>query len=252
MQYIRFVYCKKTLINTNKPEYIVNITSILETIKNYLIYSRLRVVNENLNAETNMLIYIHGFNSSQESYKASLLKSFAEKINMPDVLEVPLLSYDPAVAMDQLVQLVHKYQMHNGMRPLCFIGSSLGGYYATWLAEKFDSRVVLVNPTVKPYELFEDYLGHNRNIYTGEEYFLTMDHVNQLKKFQVKEITKPDRYLLMLQTGDEVLDYNQALEKYAAVPSIVEEGGGHEFSEFDRHLETVLAFCGINCLKAYS
>ena len=56
----------------------------------------------------------------------------------------------------------------------------------------------------------------------------------------------------MLQTGDEVLDYKLALEKYAAVPSIVEEGGGHEFSGFDRHLETVLAFCGINCLKAYS
>jgi len=199
-----------------------------------------------------MLIYIHGFNSSQESYKASLLKTFAQKINMPDVLEVPVLSFDPAIAMDQLIKVVKTYQHHNGVRPLCFIGSSLGGYYATWLAEKFESRVVLVNPAVKPYELFEDYLGYNRNIYTGEEYFLTMEHVEQLKKYQVKEITKPDRYLLLLQTGDEVLDYNQALEKYAAVPSIVEEGGGHEFIEFERHLETVLAFCGINCLKTYS
>ncbi|RDH83998.1 MAG: esterase YqiA [endosymbiont of Galathealinum brachiosum] len=199
-----------------------------------------------------MLIYIHGFNSSPESYKASLLKSCADKINMPDILEIPALSFDPAVATDQLLKIVQKYQQHNAMRPLCFIGSSLGGYYATWLAEKFDSRVVLINPAVKPYELFEDYLGFNRNIYTGEEYMLTMEHVEQLKKYRVKEITKPDRYLLMVQTGDEVLDYNQALEKYAAVPSIVEEGGGHEFIEFDRHLETVLAFCGINCLKAYS
>jgi len=199
-----------------------------------------------------MLIYIHGFNSSPESYKASLLQSFADKINMPDVLEIPALSYDPAIAMDQLLQIVKKYQSNKAMRPLCFIGSSLGGYYATWLAEKFESRVVLINPVVKPEELFEDYLGFNRNIYTGEEYYLTMDHVKQLEKYYVKEISKPDRYLLMLQSGDAVLDYNQALEKYAAVPSIVEEGGGHEFSEFDRHLETVLAFCGINCLKAYS
>jgi len=199
-----------------------------------------------------MLIYIHGFNSSPESYKASLLQSFADKINMPDVLEIPALSYDPAIAMDQLLQIVRKHQSNNGMRPLCFIGSSLGGYYATWLAEKFESRVVLINPVVKPDELFGDYLGFNRNIYTGEEYTLTMDHVHQLEKFYVKEISKPDRYLLMLQCGDVVLDYNLALEKYAAVPSIVEEGGGHEFSEFDRHLETVLAFCGINCLKAYS
>lgn len=199
-----------------------------------------------------MLIYIHGFNSSPESYKASLLQSYAAKINMPDVLEVPALSYDPVVAMDQLTHIVQKYHRQNGPRPLCFIGSSLGGYYATWLAEKYDSRVVLVNPVVKPLELFDDYLGYNRNLYTGEEYLLTLDHVNQLKKFEVSEITHPDRYLLMLQTGDDVLDYNLSLEKYAAVPSIVEEGGGHEFCEFDRHLETVLAFCGVNCLKAYS
>lgn len=171
---------------------------------------------------------------------------------MPDVLEVPALSFDPSVAMDQLCTTVYKYQKHNTTRPLCFIGSSLGGYYATWLAEKFESRVVLINPAVKPYELFEDYLGYNRNIYTGEEYMLTMDHVEQLKRYEVDQITHPDRYLLMIQTGDEVLDYKEALDKYAAVPTIVEEGGSHEFTSFDRHLETVLAFCGINCLKAYS
>jgi len=171
---------------------------------------------------------------------------------MPDILEIPALSYDPGVAMNQLLTIVNTHQQHNSMRPLCFIGSSLGGYYATWLAEKFDSRVVLVNPAVKPYELFNNYLGYNRNIYTGEEYILSLEHVEQLKQYEVKEITKPDRYLLMLQTGDETLDYKQALDKYAAVPSIVEEGGSHGFTGFDRHLETVLAFCGINCLKAYS
>ncbi len=171
---------------------------------------------------------------------------------MPDVLEVPALSFDPAVAMDSLVKTVHKYKQQNSIRPLCFIGSSLGGYYATWLAEKFESRVVLINPAVKPYEMFEEFLGPNRNIYTGEEYILTMEHIDQLKSYEVTDITNPDRYLLMLQTGDEVLDYKLALEKYAAVPSIVEEGGCHEFKDFNRHLETVLAFCGINCLKAYS
>lgn len=199
-----------------------------------------------------MLIYIHGFNSSPDSYKANLLKSYAHKINMPDILEVPLLSSDPAVAMEMLIGMVHKYSKQHSSRPLCFIGSSLGGYYATWLAEKFDCRVVLINPAVRPYELFEDFLGPNRNIYTGEEYTLTMEHVEVLRKYEVEHITKPDRYLLMLQTGDDILDYKLALEKYAAVPTIVEEGGSHEFRGFDRHLETVLAFCGINCLKAYS
>ncbi len=181
-----------------------------------------------------------------------MLRDFADKINMPDILEIPQLSFDPAVAMQQLYKIVEKYHSRNEIRPLCFIGSSLGGYYATWLAEKYDSRVVLINPAVKPYDLFEDYLGPNRNIYTGEEYELTQAHINHLKAYEVEAITQPDRYLLMVQTGDEVLDYKLALNKYAAVPSIVEEGGGHEFAGFDRHLETVLAFCGINCLKAYS
>ena len=199
-----------------------------------------------------MLIYIHGFNSSPESFKATLLKSYADKINIADVLEVPALSFDPTVAMNQLLSVVHEYQAQHDIRPLCFIGSSLGGYYATWLAEKFDSRVVLINPVVNPYELFEDHLGYNHNFYTGEEFMLDRDHVDHLMQYEVKEITHPERYLLMLQTGDEILDYNQALEKYAAVPSIVEEGGGHEFSGFNRHLDTVFAFCGINCLKAYS
>ncbi len=200
-----------------------------------------------------MLIYIHGFNSSPDSYKATLLKSYAEKINIPDIIEVPTLSYDPGVAMNQLLSAVSRYQRGHEIRPLCFIGSSLGGYYATWLAEKFDySRVVLINPVVKPLELFKNHPGYHRNLYTGEEFLLELDHVNQLKKYEVREITHPERYLLMLQSGDDVLDYNLALEKYAAVPSIVEEGGGHEFSGFDRHLDTVLAFCGINCLKEYS
>ncbi|VAW67953.1 Esterase YqiA [hydrothermal vent metagenome] len=198
-----------------------------------------------------MLIYIHGFNSSPDSYKATLLKSYAAKINISDVLEVPGLSYDPGVAMNQLLSVIETYHKRHDIRPLCFIGSSLGGYYATWLAEKFHSRVVLINPVVNPFELFEGYLGYNHNIYTGEKFLLTKDHVEHLKRYGVKEITHPERYLLMLQTGDDVLDYNLALEKYAAVPSIVEEGGGHEFSGFERHIDTVLAFCGINCLKAY-
>jgi uncharacterized protein len=202
-----------------------------------------------------MLIYIHGFNSSPESFKANLLRKFADKVNIGDRLEIPQLSPEPAKAIKQLEKLVAKQLKSSLLRPgctPCLIGSSLGGYYATWLAEKYDCRAVLVNPAVKPYELFDEYLGKNENYYSGEEFELTMDHLHQLREIDVEEITKPDRYLLMLQTGDEVLDYKLAIERYAAVPSIVEEGGGHEFMGFDRHLETVLAFCGVNCLRNYS
>lgn len=201
-----------------------------------------------------MLIYIHGFNSSPESFKASLLRKYVASMELTDTFLVPELSSIPSLAIQQLENLVQEQVLiaKSSNNSVCLIGSSLGGYYATWLAEKYELRAVLVNPAVRPYELFQDYLGTNRNIYTGEEYELTRDHVKQLVELNVREITHPDRYLLMLQTGDEVLDYKIAIEKYAAVPSIVEEGGGHEFMGFDRHLETVLAFCGVNCLRSYS
>ena len=201
------------------------------------------------------MIYIHGFNSSPQSNKAKLLKNFADTVQVGNNLYIPQIPYDPVSAISQLEKLIKKQLKSpvykSGCGP-CLIGSSLGGYYATWLAEKYDCRAVLINPAVQPYSLFDDYLGPNKNEYTGEEYELTMAHLEELRKIEVKQISKPDRYLLLLQTGDEVLDYKLAIEKYAAVPSIVEEGGAHEFMGFHRHLETVLAFCGINCLKTYS
>ncbi len=199
-----------------------------------------------------MLIYIHGFNSSSESLKAKMLKAYLDKAQTNDVFEVPLLPFDPQLAMDQLLKTVEKYHFDKHEQPLCFIGSSLGGYYATWLAENFESRVVLINPVVNPKDLFEGYLGWNHNPYTGEDYNLTMDHLRRLEKYNIDRITQVDRYLLMLQTGDEVLNYKHALDKYVGVPSIVEEGGDHSFAEFERHLETILAFCGINCLRRYA
>ena len=202
-----------------------------------------------------MLLYIHGFNSSPASFKASLLKQYVDALHGPGCLHIPLLSGVPATAIAQLTALIEPVINNGKKKPrqqICLIGSSLGGYYATWLAEQYGCRAVLVNPAVKPYDLLEAYLGKNVNYYTDEEYELTGEHIEQLRQLEIEHITKPDRYLLMLQTGDEVLDYKLAIEKYPAVPSIVEEGGGHEFMCFDRHLETVLAFCGINCLKKYS
>ncbi len=202
-----------------------------------------------------MLIYIHGFNSSPASFKANLLRKYAESMNIAHCLHVPTLSNIPSIAIQQLEQAITDIldtSLSESGSPICLIGSSLGGYYATWLAEKYGFRAVLINPAVKPYELFEDFIGKNVNIYTGEEYELTKEHIKQLTQLEVDTISHPDRYLLMLQTGDEVLDYKMAIDKYAAVPSIVEEGGSHEYMGFDRHLETVLAFCGVNCLKSYS
>lgn len=202
-----------------------------------------------------MLIYLHGFNSSPQSFKARLLAKHAKSIGIAERLEIPAIPSIPSKAITFLDQFINE-KIHQTNRltstQICLIGSSLGGYYATWLAEKYECRAVLINPAVRPYELLLNYLGKNQNLYTGEEYELEKAQVDVLRELEVDHLSHPDRYLLMLQTGDEVLDYKLAMDKYAGVPSIVEEGGGHEFMGFDRHLDTVLAFCGINCLKNYS
>ena len=129
-----------------------------------------------------MLIYIHGFNSSPESFKASQLQKFAAANNIADRILIPEIPFQPSEAISQLEELVNKNVNCAGKTcPVCLVGSSLGGYYATWLAEQYDCRVVLVNPAVKPYDLFDEYLGFNTNYYTGEEYELTMDHIQQLR-----------------------------------------------------------------------
>lgn len=186
-----------------------------------------------------MIIYIHGFNSSSSSYKAQSLLKYFKKIGREDEILAPSLSSNPSHAMAELKDLVKKNSSSN----ICFVGSSLGGYYATWLADQYDSSAVLINPAVKPYELLHDYLGKNINHFTGEEYELTADHIKELELLDIEHITNPHRYLVMLQTGDEVLDYSQALVKFAGSRIVLEEGGDHSFIGFDQHIDSILEFC---------
>lgn len=188
-----------------------------------------------------MIIYIHGFNSSASSYKAQLLLKTMKQLGLEKDIIIPSLSSVPSYAMAELQSLVQEHISDN----LSFIGSSLGGYYATWLADRYDRPAVLINPAIKPYELLQDYLGSNINQYTGESYELTYEHIQQLKQLDIEYITKPHRYLVMLQTGDEVLDYSLAFVKFAGSRMVVEEGGDHSFSGFENHLSTILNFCGV-------
>lgn len=188
-----------------------------------------------------MIIYIHGFNSSASSYKAQVLLNYFKDQGREDEIIIPSLSSIPSYAMAELKSLVEDNISSN----LTFIGSSLGGYYATWLADRYDLPAVLINPAVKPYELLNEYLGKNINHYSGEEYELMPAHIDELKALDIEYISKPHRYFVMLQTGDEVLDYSQAFVKFAGSRMIVEEGGDHSFTNFEQHLDSILSFCGV-------
>jgi predicted esterase YcpF (UPF0227 family) len=120
-------------------------------------------------------------------------------------------------------------------------GSSLGGYYATWLAERHALRAVLINPAVRPYDLLEGHVGSQKNLHTGEEYEFTPAHVAELRALEVAAIT-PQRYLLMVETGDELLDYRHAVARYRGAQQCVIEGGDHGFSDFAGHLDVVWSF----------
>jgi uncharacterized protein len=190
-----------------------------------------------------MLIYIHGFNSSPASSKAQALKSRLEALGRGAEFAAPALPHGPAQAAALLDALAAR---HPGA---ALVGSSLGGYYATYFAEKFGLRAVLLNPAVRPYELFQEHLGPQQNLYTGERYEFTSRHVEELRALEVAAVT-PGRYLLIVATADEVLDYRAAVERYRGCRQIVVQGGDHGLSDFADYLDPVIGFCGFRPVAA--
>jgi predicted esterase YcpF (UPF0227 family) len=185
-----------------------------------------------------MLIYIHGFNSSPASFKAGVIQRELECRGCNEEFLAPALPHSPAAATALLEQLVRTH------REACLIGSSLGGYYATWLAETCGLCAALLNPAVRPYELLAGSVGRQKNFHTGAEYDFTLQHIAELRTLEVGAIT-PARYLLLVETGDEVLDFRHAVEKYRGARQLVIEGGDHGFSNFADYLDAVLKFCGV-------
>jgi predicted esterase YcpF (UPF0227 family) len=126
-----------------------------------------------------------------------------------------------------------------------FIGSSLGGYYATYFVEKLGCRAVLINPAITPHIGLEAYLGTQKNLHSGESYELTRAHLDGWRGLMVESID-PERYLLLLETGDEVLDWREAARKYEGARSAIRDGGDHSLQSFPEHIGRILAFAGLS------
>ena len=187
-----------------------------------------------------MIAYLHGFNSSPQSHKAQLLRHYVEERSLGAEYFCPAL---PPLARDALGLIEQQVARHAG-KPVCFVGSSLGGFYATYLAEKHDARAVLINPAIDPHIGLRTYLGAQENLHTGQPYVLTEEHLREWGKLFCTTLT-PGRYLLIVETGDEVLDYRRAIERYAGAEQIVIAGGDHSLQSFPKHLPRILRFAGL-------
>lgn len=185
------------------------------------------------------ILYLHGFCSSPASWKVRLLVAELESRGLRDRLICPALSHVPSEAIAQAEAIIEQHG-----RALTLVGSSLGGYYATWLTEKHDLRAVLINPAVVAPVSLDSFIGRQTNLYTGEAFEFTTEHIAELRALELRQIT-PERYFLLLETGDEVLDYRQALARYAGCRQSVFEGGDHSFTHFPDLLPQLLEYCGL-------
>lgn len=182
------------------------------------------------------LLYLHGFRSSPASWKAGLLRKYLAERGLADRLICPQLSHEPNRAIRQAETLLAQ-----ASRPVMLLGSSLGAYYATWLAEKHALRAVLINPAVLAPLALTDYLGVQTHLHDGTSFELTRAHLEELQAMEVLQPTS-SRYLLLLEEGDEVLDYRVAVRRYAGCRQIVLPGGDHSFTRFAEYLPQILEF----------
>ncbi|MDT3705858.1 MAG: YqiA/YcfP family alpha/beta fold hydrolase [Thiobacillus sp.] len=185
-----------------------------------------------------MIVYLHGFNSSPASGKAKQLGEHMASIGRKADYFCPALPNSPHEAID----LIESALAQRRPGSVTLVGSSLGGFYATHLAEKHGWKAVLVNPAVHVHVLMRGVLGPQTNWHTGEKWLFTEAHLGELAALDVPAISRPERYLLLVQTGDEVLDYHDAVGYYAGARQIIEEGGDHGFAGFERHVQTILDF----------
>lgn len=187
-----------------------------------------------------MLIYLHGFNSSPGSHKAQVLKRYMEERDLGDQYCCPALPHLPAHAIAVVEAEIAKHPRES----IILIGSSLGGFYSTYLAERHDLRAVLINPAVYPHDGLRAYLGVQRNLHTHQQYELTEEHLHQWEKLYLPSV-RAQRYLLLVETGDEVLDYREAVEKYRGARQFVIAGGDHSLASFPEHILPILGFAGL-------
>ncbi len=180
-----------------------------------------------------MIIYIHGFGSHGLGSKAIAFRNYFK--GKGEAFIAPSLSYIPDLAIQTLEELIESYD------DVQLIGSSLGGYYTLYLAQKYGLKAVLINPSIYPYITLKKVLGEAPSFYDESHFAWMESHLEMLKKYETDLVPQKD-VMLLLQKGDETLDYREAEAKLPHAKQIVEEGGSHSFDGIERYFDEVDEF----------
>lgn len=190
--------------------------------------------------EQSLILYLHGFRGSPASHKARQLSARMREKGLGEYFACPKLPVSPRQAVIHCESLIAASD-----RPVTLAGSSLGGYYATYLAERHGLRAVLVNPAVVAHLALREYVGPQTNMFSGESFEFTPGHIDELRALEVPGISSPERYWLLVETGDELLDYRQAVTRYAGARQTVLAGGDHSFTRWSDYLDDIIQFAGL-------
>jgi predicted esterase YcpF (UPF0227 family) len=185
------------------------------------------------------ILYLHGFRSSPRSFKARVVHQQMKALGREQQLICPQLPASPQQAIDLALLLAERHAPDR----LAIIGSSLGGFYATWLAERLGCRAVLLNPAVDPLRALEQHVGTTTAWHSDQRFEFRREYIDELAALAVARITHPERYFLVAATGDEVLDYRDMVAHYPGARQHLIEGGDHAISDFPRYVDEVLGFC---------
>ena len=183
------------------------------------------------------IIYLHGFNSSAESKKSKILDSFLKEKKLIN-LESPNLNTSPSKAISQIEKIIKESSIR-----VCLVGSSLGGLYATFVADKYNLKSVTINPVVRDHIYgMKDLVGFHKNFHTDEEYEFSMNDYLDLKKLGLKDLKKPLNHFCLIKMSDEVLDHTKTFASFSKSYVLSEKEGNHSYDDFFKKIPLILDF----------
>lgn len=192
---------------------------------------------------TTLLVYLHGFRSSPNSSKAVMTRDAVRALSSSAhsyEWYCPQLLASPKESMDLVIKYIDQSQVDR----IVIIGSSLGGFYTNYLAEKYQCKGITLNPAVYAARELEPHVGLMTAYDSDEPFDFKAEYIDQLRALQVDNITNPQRYFLIAAKGDELLDWKEMVAFYSGAKQLVLEGGDHGITDYANHLPAVIDFIG--------